>query len=326
MISPDSQTAPMTKSRSIPRFLAAFSLAFSFCTPAAADLYATGGGIGEPSGLWTVNPLNGHSILVWNLPGIQLGNGGLAYDAETDTLYATGSEISSSGTSRLFAIDLATGAITPFPAMNPFINLISGGLAIHPLTGVMYATGGYNDGVSAYQSTGLFTIDKQTGQATLIGFAGGNCCTGDFGLQLNGLGFRADGTLFANGWGLGGPSYPDPTVSHLFTVDLASGAATNIGANAVNLGRSLKYSGLAFAQDGTLLSIGSLDAASGALFSVDPATGAASPRATAGLPYGGGPIHYGVDGGLVFVPEPRFGAMLAAGAIGIVSLRRKKDS
>ncbi|MBK7949053.1 MAG: hypothetical protein IPK00_09970 [Deltaproteobacteria bacterium] len=123
------------------------------------------------------------------------------------------------------------------------MDLTSGGLAIHPLTGVLYATGGYNDGVSAYQSSGLFTIDKQTGQASLIGFAGGNCCAGDFGLMLNGLGFRADGTLFANGWALGGPSYPDPTVSHLFTVDLTSGAATNIGANDVALGRSLKYSG-----------------------------------------------------------------------------------
>lgn len=140
-----------------------------------------------------------------------------------------------------------------------------GGLAIHPVTGVIYATGGYNHGVHAFQSTGLFSIDTIIGAATLIGFAGGNCCTGDFGLILNGLGFRSDGTLFANGLELGGPSFPDPSTSHLFTVDLASGAATEIGPSDVTVGRSLSHSGLAFAQDGTLSSLGSLDAASGAL-------------------------------------------------------------
>ncbi len=140
-----------------------------------------------------------------------------------------------------------------------------GGLAIHPVTGVIYATGGYNHGVHAFQSTGLFSIDTIIGAATLIGFAGGNCCTGDFGLILNGLGFRSDGTLFANGLELGGPSFPDPSTSHLFTVDLASGAATEIGPSDVTVGRSLSHSGLAFAQDGTLSSLGLLDAASSAL-------------------------------------------------------------
>ena len=305
------------------RLLATLMLGVCFCMPAAAELYATGGGAPELSGLWSVNPLNGQSILVFRFPGVHIYAGGLAYDAVSDKLYATGVEDSSTGTSRLFSIDRTTGAITAFAGMNSFINLSSGGLAIHPVTGVMYATGGYNDGVHAYQSTGLFSIDKITGAATLIGFAGGNCCTGDFGLILYGLGFRSDGTLFANGFALGGPSFPDPSTSHLFTVDLASGSATNIGPSGVTVGRSLKYSGLAFAPDGTLLSLGSLDAASGALYSVNPATGAATSLAGSGLPYGSGPIHFGQDGGLVFAPEPAAGALLAAGLLGLAMLSRR---
>ena len=304
------------------RLLATLLISFWLCMPAGADLYATGGGAPELSGLWNVNPLNGQSILVFRFSGVHIYAGGLTYDAVSDKLYATGAEDSSTGTSRLFSIDRTSGAITAFPGMSSSINLSSGGLAIHPVTGVMYATGGYNDGVHAFQSTGLFSIDKITGAATLIGFAGGNCCTGDFGLILYGLGFRSDGTRFANGLGLGGPSFPDPSTSHLFTVDLASGAATNIGPSGVTVGRSLTYSGLAFAPDGTLLSLGSLDAASGALYSVNPATGAATSLAGSALPYGSGPIHFGVDGGLVLAPEPAAGSLLATGLLALAVLIR----
>ena len=304
------------------RLLATLLISFWLCMPTGGDLYATGGGAPELSGLWNVNPLNGQSILVFRFPGVHIYAGGLAYDAASDKLYATGAEDSSTGTSRLFSIDRATGAITAFPGMSSSINLTSGGLAIHPLTGVLYATGGYNDGVHTYQSSALFTIDKTTGATTLVGIAGGNCCTGDFGLILYGLGFRSDETLFANGFALGGPSFPDPSTSHLFTVDLASGAATNIGPSGVTVGRSLKYSGLAFASDGTLLSLGSLDAASGALYSVNPGTGAATSLAGSGLPYGSGPIHFGVDGGLVFAPEPAAGSLLAAGLLALAVLIR----
>jgi len=103
--------------------IAAFALAMSLSLPARATdgLYATGGGSGPGaglSGLYLVNPLNGTSNLVWNFQNVHIYAGGLAYDTTTGTLYATGAEDSTTGTSRLFTINRATGAIAPFPGMS----------------------------------------------------------------------------------------------------------------------------------------------------------------------------------------------------------------
>ena len=308
----------------------AVALSIGLSTQAMAALYATGTGSGPGaglSGLYTVDPLNGDASLVWNFQGIHIYAGGLAYDATTDTLYATGAEDSSTGTSRLFTIDRYTGAVTAFGGLSSNINLGSGGLAIDPVTGALYATGNWGDNNVPHQSTALLTLDKTTGAATLIGYAAGNCCSGDFGVMLNGLGFQSDGTLYANGWALGGPSYPDPSTSHLYTVDLATGAASEIGPSGVVLGRSLKYSGLAFTGDGTLLSLGSLDAASGALYALNTSTGAATSLSGTGLPYGSGPIHFGVDGGLTFaptVPLPATVWLLGTGCLGLFGWSRRK--
>jgi len=310
----------------------AIALSVSLASQALAALYATGVGSGQGAGLsalYTVDPTNGASSLLWNFQGIHIYAGGLAYDAPSDTLFATGVEDSSTGTSRLFAIDRHTGAVTAFGGLSSNINISFGGLAINPVTGVMYATGGVGDPNPniAHQSTGLLTIDKHTGAATLVGYAAGNCCgAGDFGVNLNGLGFRSDGTLFANGFSL---AQSDPSTSHLYTVDLATGAATSIGSSGVDLGRSLKYSGLAFSDNGSLLSLGSLDAASGALYSIKPATGAATSLSGAGLPYGSGPIHFGVDGGLAFapvtaVPEPAVALLMGPGLLAVIGIARRK--
>ncbi len=283
-------------------------------------LWATGTGTGVGAGLsalYTVDPSNGASTLVWNFPGIHIYAGGLAYDATTDTLYATGAEDSSTGTSRLFTIDRFTGATTSFAGIDSSINLSSGGLAIDPLTGVMYATG-----TNGHQSHALFTIDKTTGAATLVGQAGGECCVSPFGFNVNGLGFRSDGTLFANGFTL---SQSEAAYSHLFTIDLTTGAATDIGSHGVTAGRQLAYSGLAFRDDGTLLSLGSITASRGGLYSVNPLTGAATLLGDTG-------VQFGVDGGLTFaplapaqtVPEPASLLLVGTGLALARRMRRRR--
>ena len=55
---------------------------------------------------------------------------------------------------------------------------------------------------------------------------------------------------------------------------------------------------------------------------MEPAWAIVSGRAGSGLPYGSGPIHFGVDGGLVFAPEPAAGSLLAAGLMALAVLIR----
>ncbi|HTF90638.1 MAG TPA: hypothetical protein VK843_19625 [Planctomycetota bacterium] len=262
-----------------------------FAAPARAGtkLYATGvGGVGGISGLYSIDTATGLATLEWYFPAIHIYGGGLTYDPSTDTLYATGVLDSDTGTSRLFAIDRFTGAVTTFPGMSTTLNVSQGGLSIHPVTGVLYAVGS-----NAGPGTGLFTIDKLTGAATLVGQNGAPCCTPPWGIHLYGLGFRSDGTLFANGMTVSNNPSND---SYLYTLDLASGLATEIGSHGVTTGRQLAYSGLAFADNGTLYSLGSLSASANGLYSVDPATG----HATA---IGDMLTSVGVDGGLPFAPD-----------------------
>src|SRR5439155_24068385 len=142
---------------------------------AATVLYATGAGTGPNANvgeLYTLDPQTGVAALVSTFPAFVHG-GGLAYDANTDTLYATGYNNLSQST--LFTIDRFTGTATEV-GQTGTAQLQYGGLAIHPLTGVLYATGG-----NGLQSTGLFTVSKYTGAATLVGQAGSGCCRSLYG-------------------------------------------------------------------------------------------------------------------------------------------------
>lgn len=308
------------------RLLSALRVGAVWCLAAlggmagAADvLYATGGG--SPlglSGLHAVDPATGANNLLWGFPSVHIYAGGLAYDRASDLLYATGAKDSSTGTSTLFSINRFDGTLTEIGAMGSGINLTAGGLAIHPLTGVMYATGGLG-----FQSTGLFTVDKLSGAATLVGLAGGQCCAVvPFGFNMNGLGFASDGTLYANGFTL------SDGASSLYTLNLGSGAATLVGVHgSSSVGGDLKFSGLAFGSQGTLFSLGQFDPASGALYTVNPATGAATSLTPPGA-YGSGPVHFGVEGGLVFapgapVPEPTTQGLLLAGLAALLIWRRR---
>lgn len=293
--------------------LIAMAMSASLTTQAIAALYATGvntSGIGGNSALYTVDPVTGASSLAWSLAGgVNIYNGGLAYDAAADTLYATGFDNLS--VNKLFTINRFTGATTTIGGPGGNIDFSSGGLAINPLTGVMYATG-----TNGTQGSQLYTIDKTTGAATLVGTNGIGGAPNYGCACLYGLGFRNDGVLFANGF-----AEPLVQTSDLFTVNLTTGAATYIGSNGVTLGRKLIYSGLAFNDNGTLLSLGSIAAATSGLYSVNTANGAAALL-------GGTGLQFGVDGGLAFapaaVPVPAAVWLFGSGLLGLIGVARRK--
>jgi hypothetical protein len=265
---------------------AAIVVAASFALPVRASeiLYASGGGP-MLSAIYAIDTTTGEATFVWDVPWYYAYAGGLAYDPASDDFYTLAATVADPGTSRLLRIGRSTGVITEYPPMSPTLNFTGGGLALHPTTGVLYATG-----LNGFQSSGLFTIDKNTGVPTLIGQCGGQCCVSPFGFNMNGLGFRADGTLFANGFTLSTPN------SQLFTIDLVTGLATEVGPHGVLVGRQLSYSDLAFRADGTLFSMGSVTASANGLYTVDPLTGSATLVGDLVLPLG-------CDGGLVFVDD-----------------------
>lgn len=126
----------------------------------------------------------------------------------------------------LFYIDTNTGDSTLIGSTG-----VAGlqGLAVHPLSGEVFATGGYDDASSA----GLYQIDRTTGTASYIGGTG----------NFVALDFSPDGVLY----GVGALGNTDDGVDDdLYTIDLETGSATRVGF----LG-AFCCAGIAFSLDGS---------------------------------------------------------------------------
>ncbi|MBS1708296.1 MAG: PEP-CTERM sorting domain-containing protein [Armatimonadetes bacterium] len=286
------------------RLISTLALACTFSLTFAADtLYATGVG-----GLYTVNTGTGAATLLYNYAGqdIHLHNGGLVYDPVSDLLYANGYDTTSK--SALYSINRFSGTITRIGYADPDTGLQLQSLALDPTSGKLYSTAMYGQQSSAY-----FEIDKSTGVATKIGNASGQFTA------IYGLGFRSDGAMFGNGFF----DYSTKGTSDLLSVNSVTGATTLIGSHGLTLGRTMAYSGIAFAGDGTMFSLGSVDSANAGLFSVNPLSAQVSLIGNTVEPMG-------VDGGLAFapssVPEPATMTVAGIGLIGLARRSRRRSS
>jgi hypothetical protein len=203
----------------------------------------------------------------------------------------------------LITINPATGAGTmvatlSFGAVVPDVR----GLAFSGAD-VLYAIN--NTGpVGGQNPDDLFRVDVATGVGTLIGATGRN------GVQS--ITFSAAGILY--GWDVGGM---DSAGLGLVTIDPATGLATDVNP-AVGDG-GLLIQGLAFAPDGRLFGVSAAAAAvmPDTLFTIDAATGAASPVGSGG---------YTDVRGIAFagaVPEPSAAVLFAAGAVGVLAYARR---
>ncbi len=169
-----------------------------------AVLSATAPAIPE---LYSINPATGARTLI-GTTALPAGFSPLdmAWDYTTSTMYMTAGP---GGATSLYTLNLTTGAATLVAAVTgggfgTGINLLA-----HPFTGVLYAVDLAVDD--------LFSIDKTTGAATLIGDIGYN-------LQFaQGADFdNATGTAYLCAYTGGG-------VNSLRTVDLATGLSTSVG-------------------------------------------------------------------------------------------------
>jgi hypothetical protein len=104
----------------------------------------------------------------------------------------------------------------------------------------------------------LATIDPKTGKATLFGQS-------TPGLQVMGMEFAPDGTLYA----AGDANAASPTYNSLYTVDVKTGAFTRVGSTSAPAGEFLMD--FAFDKNGTMYAAGSH-----MLFTIDRKTGTAT--------------------------------------------------
>ncbi|HEV8440395.1 MAG TPA: hypothetical protein VGT40_20085, partial [Methylomirabilota bacterium] len=134
------------------------------------------------------------------------------------TLY--GADGAGGNSSTLYILNPANGAI--IQNVGP-IGFAVTGLAVHPITGVLYGSTS-NNSLAAPGS--LISINKATGQGTLIGSFGFP------GQSMADMTFTRDGALY--GW-------LEFSSDDLYTINLSTGAATKVG----EFGNSTSGSGLA---------------------------------------------------------------------------------
>jgi hypothetical protein len=220
--------------------------------------------------LVTIDQSTGQTTLIGHPAGVARLTG-IAFDSSGAGGSGTGSLFGSTigaipfppppqqTTSTLIRIDPATGALISNigSILNPAGSAISiADLAAQPSTGALFGIQAELDGLGG--GGNLYTIDKSNGHATLIG---------NTGHAFGSLAFAPDGTLYmtAADHGANGP----PANPQLLTLDPATAATLT----------SVPTAGF-FGALGARPSDGVLFAGNGdesQLFTLDPATGAASP-------------------------------------------------
>jgi hypothetical protein len=181
-----------------------------------------------------------------------LAVGLLAGLAGAETLYTI-----EDSTDRLCMLDTTTGVVTPIGQLN--VSFLYGDLAYDTSTGTLYMSNGW-----ATSPSQLYTVNLQTGAATLVGSMGANEI---FGLAYDQVSNRLYASRSINGTGF-------------YEIERSTGAATLVGTPGVHL-EALTWVG----STGELVG---LRAGAASLHLIDPSDGSQSL-----LVSGSGFIHYG---------------------------------
>lgn len=241
---------------------------------AAAPMGALFGADAETDQLIQIDPATGTGVAIGPLG---FGVVGMAYDPVSDTLFGAGG--------RLLSINRLTGSATPVGGPTGFS--ISG-LAVDPTTGEMF-------GVDSIADV-LLSIDRTTGQASVIGPLGGGAAFAN----VTGLAFDQTGSVL---YGVENGN------DQLVIIDRQTGAATGVGSPFTVGGRVVTAiafdpsTGELFGSDAAGVSISQLVA-------INPATGVGAPI---------GPMGFNLVEALAFAPRvPEPSAALIALVMAIV--------
>ncbi|MEM7350489.1 MAG: C25 family cysteine peptidase [Acidobacteriota bacterium] len=176
---------------------------------------------------------------------------GLSFDPTTLVLYGSNA---SAGADELFVILTSTGEFLPdaFGTGEDFVEITGSGsddignqvddIAFDPDDdGQLYATDGDE----------LYSVDKTTGTTTLVADLRVGSTTGTDILDMEGLSFDDSGQLY----GTTGTSGPAATRNRLWTIDKATGVATQVGTGALGSGTDYEAVECTFTADLTYTSV-----------------------------------------------------------------------
>ncbi len=153
-------------------------------------------------GLWYWN--NGTNTQLFNTPFSDSGDGDATLSNDASTFYVTVDDGDATSGDSLYAFTNLGGVVSfneiGETGLTQFI-----GIAMHPITGILY---GYDA-----STEGLYTISTTDGSTTLIGLSGESVGA------IGGMDFSADGgtLLLADGSDV------------LFSIDISDGSMTNVG-------------------------------------------------------------------------------------------------
>jgi hypothetical protein len=137
--------------------------------PGTGALFGSGG-FGASGALFHVNPSTGGATKVGDTGFLAVP--GLAFDLD-GTLYGTASDNVLDFSNLLIRIDPTSGAGTLVGSLGTVgPDSVAGvdGIAVNPMTGVLYGVGGVVNAAGNFLGGGMvYTIDKQSGAATMIG-------------------------------------------------------------------------------------------------------------------------------------------------------------
>jgi len=251
---------------------------------AASILYGADGSGGNPSNLYVIDPSSG--AVITTIGAIGFAVTGLAIDPTTGVMFGSTGGAGAIPPS-LITIDLTTGAGTLVGALDGVLADIT----FDPL-GNLY-------GWLEPSSDDLVSVDKTTGQITIVGDSG-------LSTALTGLAMGPGGTLYFGG-------FNDLNLVGLVSIDPATGAVTGDVAYA---GFELVGMGLAFDESGVLFGIEQLGSAGRNLVRIDPVTGAVTI-------IGGTVDRLDALAFQTIVPEPGALALLVIGAVAVRRSRQR---